>query len=193
MARSKLNVRKTTDLERQREFIAFICKFSLPGFVSDWAVLVSVVETDEMILWEFNIAQRSRLLCPSVDQISQAMPEARHLQWTGLGVVREESEVHLTLGSHRQSLGVGHAPVRSHSGTLALCNNVTCNAMHIFLQEILIMPGPNSWKLIQSDHKTLKKSVWATKKDTQIYHSAYNLSAAAADLMNLLGTATLWR
>ena len=77
-----------------------------------------MVETDEMILREFNIPQSGRLLCPSVDHISQTVPKAGHLQRTGLGVVGEEPQVHLALGRHRQPLGVRHAAIRSHSVTL---------------------------------------------------------------------------
>lgn len=85
-----------------------------PAVVSHGAVLVPVVEADEVVLGELDVAECGRLLCPPVHHVCQAVPEAGHLQRTGLRVVRKLPQVHLALGSDGQPLRVGHPAVRSY-------------------------------------------------------------------------------
>ena len=85
-----------------------------PAVVSHGAVLVPVVEANEVVLGELDVAERGRLLRPAVDHVCQAVPEAGHLQRTGLRVVRKLPQVHLALGSDGQPLRVGHSTVRSY-------------------------------------------------------------------------------
>ena len=87
---------------------------SRPGIVPHWAVLLAVVQADEVVLGELDVPQCCRLVCPPVDQVTQTVAKAGHFERTGLRVVRELPQVHLTLGSHRQPLGVGDSTIRSH-------------------------------------------------------------------------------
>ena len=69
-----------------------------------------MVQADEVVLGELDVPQCCRLVCPPVDQVTQTVAKAGHFERTGLRVVRKLPEVHLTLGSHRQSLRVGDSP-----------------------------------------------------------------------------------